>query len=119
MKRPITSVLLFAILTMLVGCVSPPKGPAYAHQQEFRQQLSATVPVKEYGYTIGDLRFSEDYQKALVVFTHADRKTMPNWEFVLASDGFGRYQGMGVQPFYTLGTASRPQVSITVVLPKK
>jgi hypothetical protein len=94
-------------------------GPAYGHEREFRQQLADSVPMKEYGYTIKDLRFSKDYQKALVVFVHADSKARPGWEFMLTSDTFGRYRGMNMQPFYTPGTANTPGIYITVDLAGK
>ena len=94
-------------------------GPAYGHEHEFRQQLADSVPMKEYGYTIKDLRFSKDYQKALVVFAHADSKARPRWEFTLTSDTFGRYCGMNMQPFYTPGTANTPGIYITVDLAGK
>jgi hypothetical protein len=102
----------------MVGCASPQKGPAYGHEQEFRQRLSESIPVREHGYTIKDLRFTEDYQKASVLFGHAD-KTKPEWEFILTQDGFGRYRGTSMQPFYTPGTANTPSVQITVTLPNK
>ena len=93
-------------------------GSAYGHEQEFRRQLADSVPVKEYGYTIKELRFFQDYQEALVVFAHADSKTRPEWEFKLEADPFGRYGGTSVQPFYTPGTSSTPEVNITVTLPE-
>jgi hypothetical protein len=72
-----------------------------------------------------DLRFSEDYQRALVIFTHAsnmrsvpEAQRRPDWEFILEHDGFARYTGMSMQPFYTSGTASTPPVRITVTLPQ-
>jgi hypothetical protein len=101
-------------------------GPAYGHEQEFRQQLAESVPMKEYGYTIKDLMFSDDYRKALVVFTHTNNQEgldnshqRPDWEFSLESNGFRRYSGMAMQPFYTPGTANTPPVYVTVVVPGK
>ena len=119
MKLPIVSTLLLALLTMLVGCASSPKGTAYGHEQELRRQLADSKPMKEYGYTIKESRFSPDYKKALVVFTHTDTKTRPDWEFVLTADDFGRYRGSNMQPFYTPGTANTPPVHVTVTLPPK
>lgn len=126
MKLPTSVILLGILLTMLIGCASSPKGLAYGHEQEFRRQLAESIPVKDYGYTIKDLRFSPDYKKALVVFTHPDHKEgldnsrrRPDLEFVLSADEFGRYRGMTIQPFYTPGTANTPPVNITVTLPQK
>jgi hypothetical protein len=42
----------------------------------------------------------------------------PDWEIILEHDGFARYTGMSIQPFYTPGTASTPPVRITVTLPQ-
>jgi len=125
MNTPIKSALVIVTFTLIVGCASPRKGPAYGHQAEFRQQLAQTIPVKEYGYTIKDLRFTQDYQKASVIFVHPANQPgldnshrRPDWEFTLESDGFGRYRGMTIQPFYTPGTANTPPVNITVTLPQ-
>ena len=126
MKTKLPAVMLVSALALLIGCASPRRGPAYGHQQEFRRQLAESIPVKEYGYTIKDLMFSDDYRKALVIFTHTDnqagldnRQRRPDWEFTLESDGFRRYKGMQMQPFYTLGTASTPPVYVTVIVPEK
>ncbi len=118
-KTLTTPAILVIALTMLGGCASPRKGSAYGHEQEFRHQLLETVPVKTYGYSIKDLRFTDDYEKALVVFTHSDSTTRPDWEVILASDGFGRYRGTSMQPFYTPGTGSTPPIQFTVALPSK
>src|SRR5881394_2259213 len=121
-NRSTTTALLLIACALFIGCTTTArKGPAFGHEQEFRQQLAESIPVKEYGYTIKDLRFSEDYRKALVVFTHRDNKPgldhahrRPDWEFTLVLDDFGRYRGMSMQPFYTPGTANTPGVDITV-----
>jgi len=110
--------LLPVVLTILAGCASLPRGAAYGHEQEFRRQLAESIPIKEYGYTIKELRFSPDYKKALVVFTHADTKARPDWEFVLTADDFVRYRGGQRQPFYTPGPG-QPSIDITVTLPAK
>lgn len=115
----LNSVVLLASAIFLAGCASPQQGPASGRHQEFLQHLSTSVPMKDYGYTIKMLRFSDDFQEALVVFTHADSKSRPDWEFILKADEFGRYRGMSMQPFYTPGTANTPPVSITVDLPRK
>ena len=130
------------MLAVLVGCASPRngrgqgdqadsgwvnthQGPAHRHQTEFREELAQSIPVREFGYRIKDLRFSEDYQKALVVFAHPSNmasvpqnQRRPDWEFILEHDSFARYVGMSTQPFYTPGTASTPPVRITVTLPQ-
>ena len=126
MKAPVLAVLLGAVLTMFVGCASPQRGAAYGHEQELRRQLAESVPMKNYGYTIKELRFTPDYKKALVVFTHPDHREdpdassrRPDWEFVLVSDDFGRYRGTSHQPFYTSGTTSTPPHFLTVIFPPK
>jgi len=117
MKRATTATLLLVLLTVLAGCASPSRGAASGREKEFRQQLAEAVPIRDYGYTIRELRFSPESKKALVVFTHADAKTRPEWEFVLTADDFGRYRGMNMQPFYTPGTGNTPPIQITVTLP--
>jgi hypothetical protein len=126
MKAPVLAVLLGAVLTMFIGCASPQRGAAYGREQELRRQLAESVPMKNYGYTIKELRFTPDYKKALVVFTHPDHrenldnsKRRPDWEFVLTADEFGRYRGTSGQPFYTPGTASTPPIYITATFPAK
>jgi hypothetical protein len=128
MKKYIAQMLLLGTLAILVGCVSPPKGPAYGQEQEFRRQLAESIPVKKYGYTIKDLMFSDDYRRALVIFTHTNNQPggtgekaecRPDWEFTLDSNGFRRYKGADTQPFYTPGTAYTPLVEIRVILPEK
>jgi hypothetical protein len=95
-------------------------------QQEFLPQLADSVPIKQYGYAVGDLRFSADLQRALVVFTNAQSpppgrenilsaSARPRWEFILESDGFQRYAGSAMQPFYTPGTANTPLVQVKVI----
>lgn len=118
MKPTTTAALLLAILAMLAGCASPKRGAAYGQEQQFRRQLAESTPMRDYGYTIRELRFTPDYKKALVVFTHVDTKTRPDWEFVLTLDDFGRYRGMSMQPFYTPGTANTPPIYLTATFPK-
>ena len=126
MKKYITSALLVSTLAVLVGCACLHKGPAYGREREFRRQLAESIPVKDYGYTIKDLMFSDDYWNALVIFTHTNsqpgldnKQRRPDWEFTLESNGFRRYKGFEMQPFYTPGTANTPAVYITVILPEK
>ena len=126
MNRSIAAALLITACTVFIGCATARKGPAYSHEQEFRRHLAETTPVREYGYTVKELRFSEDYRKALVVFTHTynqpgldNSRRRPDWEFNLALDDFGRYRGMAMQPFYTPGTANTPPIYITVAMSNK
>ena len=108
------------------GSASPQLGAAYDREPELRRQLAESVPMKDYGYTIKDLRFTPDYRKALVIFTHPDHQKgldnsqhRPDWEFVLTADDFGRYHGSGMQPFYTPGTANTPAIRLTATFPPK
>jgi hypothetical protein len=126
MNRFILTALLITGCTAFVGCATARKGPAYGHEQEFRRQLAESTPVREYGYTVKDLRFSEDYRKALVVLTHTNNQPgldnsqrRPDWEFTLILDEFGRYRGGAGQPFYTPGTANTPVIYITVTMRNK
>lgn len=126
MKAPILALLVGAVLTMFVGCASPERGAAYGREQELRRQLAESTPMRDYGYTIKELRFTPDYKKALVVFTHPDHRAdldnsrrRPDWEFVLTADEFGRYRGMSMQPFYTPGTANTPPIYVTATFPPK
>ena len=126
MKAPIVATLLVTVLTMLAGCASPQRGTAYARERELRRQLAESIPMKDYGYTIKELRFTPDYKKALVVFTHPNNqegldnsRRRPDWEFVLTADEFRRYRGSAMQPFYTPGTANTPPIYLTVTFPPK
>jgi hypothetical protein len=133
MKHPCTLAILLVALTALAGCASPRKGPAYTFQHEFRQQLAESVPVKKWGYTIKDLRFTEDFEKAWVVFA-PPKKGEDEIEVKLEHDGFRRYRGEahrrivteqapgaggltdGVRPMPMISTAIAP---ITVTLPAR
>jgi hypothetical protein len=117
MKRHVWIALLLAVCAIITGCSSHPPGLAYGHQLEFRRQLFQSAPVTEYGYTLKDLRFSKDYQQALAVYSHADSKAKPDWEFMLNADSFGRYRGTAYPPFAT--TAGGPPVSVLVDLQGK
>ena len=108
------SKIIFCLLAVgtFLGCSTMPAGSAT--DQQIRQQLAQSQPVVQHGYFIKDLRFSADKKKALVVFGHNDSAQRRDWEFVLARDEFGRYQGTSIQPFYTPGTANTPPITITV-----
>ena len=113
MRKAFAAGLVFLVV-LFVGCGSNPKGPNFVDLGEFKRELSDTVPVKKYGYTVKDVRLSPDRQQALVIFTHRDSDVRPEWEFILKRDDFRRYQGASIQPFYTPGTAQTPRVFITV-----
>ena len=115
MKQLTSAAWLLAVHVILSGCAST--SSTTLRDEQFRKQLEQSVPVKDYGYTVQDLRFSPDAKKALVVFVNPDPKTRPNWEFVLTADDFRRYRGASAQPFYTPGTANTPVIPILVTLP--
>jgi hypothetical protein len=120
MKRSATMIAaLLAMGVMTFGCATFHHGPASGHVLEFRQQLESSSPVKEYGCTIKDLRFTNDYRKALVVFAPPDGTSRPEWEFVLFLDEFGRYVGAASQALDLTGGANFAQIRLTVVVPKK
>ncbi len=107
---------LIAALVLLVGCASPRQGPAFGQEPKFRQQLTNSIPVTQLGYTFQEVRFTQDYKEALAIFVHADSAKRPAIEVILKPDGFGRYRGLFMQPFYTPGTANTPGHLITVDL---
>ncbi len=86
-----TALGFLAIVALLTGCATQPRGPAYGHDREFRRQVELTVPVKDWGYRVQQIRFSADYLKALVVFAVPEQTNLT--EVVLEDDGFGRYIG--------------------------
>jgi hypothetical protein len=113
-----TTLAILAAITLLVGCATPHRGPACGHEQEFRQQLADSVPVKGWGYKIQDLRFSEDYHKALVTFAVPGKAV--GREAVLKEDDFRRYSGEVRD--YDKKSASEPlglRASITVTYPRQ
>jgi len=85
-----TTIGILAAFTLLVGCSSHHIGPAYGHEQEFRQQVETSIPVQKWGYKVQDIRFADDFEKALVVFDTAAGKRQ---EVIFEDDGFRRYQG--------------------------
>jgi hypothetical protein len=112
------SVLFLALgILVLGGCATTAVHRlSKADRAEFERQLTKSAPVAELGFTVKMVRFSRDLKKALVVFSHPDRG---DWEFVLQEDGFRRYAGMTMQPFYTPGTANTPPVWVKVTLPEE
>ena len=84
----ITSAVILAAVTLLSGCSSHHNGAAAGHEELFRQQIAESLPVKDWGYKVQDIRFSDDYRKALVVFVTPE---MIQKDVVLDDDGFRRY----------------------------
>jgi hypothetical protein len=93
MKELHTAAVLIVALTLFVGCDRKVRGPAHGQQPEFRRQIADSIPVKQWGYTIADLRISEDAQKVLVVFNLPGGTNGVN-ELVLTNDGFRKYRGI-------------------------
>jgi hypothetical protein len=115
MKKNITLGMLAAV-ALLVGCSSHHKGPAYGHEQEFRQQVEASIPVQKWGFKIQDIRFTDDYEKALVVFDAAGKRQ----EMILEDDGFHRYGGKAVRLLSDPGTNVEDWMQfVTVTLPDR
>ena len=92
MRHTIVKSALFALITLLAGCAAPHRGPAYGHEGHFRQLLVNGPLVKECGYKVEDVRFSDDCQKALVFFSDP-AETNALRELLLEHDGFRRYVG--------------------------
>ena len=91
MTKPNIITLLLVALTLIVGCSKNARGPAYGQKQEFQRQIANSVPVKEWGYSILDVRVSDDAQKVLVIFASSGGTN--HTELVLENDGFRRYTG--------------------------
>ncbi len=72
-------------------CVTFPntRGSAYRHEPEFRRQLMNSVPVKDWGYKVEEIRFSGDSHKALVLCLEPG--SAKSREFTLVDDGFRRF----------------------------
>ncbi len=90
--KTLTTVMLFGMLALFVGCDRNARGPAYGQQQEFRRQIADSIPVKQWGYSIADVRVSDDAQKVLVVFNLPGGTNGMN-ELVLTNDGFRKFRG--------------------------
>jgi hypothetical protein len=90
MTKFVIPTLLLTVLGLLAGCDRRNKGPAYGQQQEFRRQITDSIPVKQWGYSVSDIRVSDDAEKVLVVFASSGG---PPAEVVLEHDGFRRYKG--------------------------
>ncbi len=119
MKR-IRILAIIMAFGLLIGCATPHKGPAYGAEQEFRRQLENSRVVTYYGWKVQEVRFSHDYEKALVVFAPKQHPAMRP-EVVLEHNGFGTYEGT----LYLTETGAKedseaaPQTTIRVVFPRK
>lgn len=119
-----TNTILVAITAMMlfIGCASQHKGAAYGHENLFRQQIAETVLVKDWGYKIKDVRFSDDYRKALVTFTLPDKPNVTK-DLILEDDGFRRYQGKVIDlDRMTANGSQKPDffnAFVTVTLPDR
>jgi hypothetical protein len=89
------------------------RGSAYRYEPEFRRQLMNSVPLKDWGYRIQEIRFSGDSHKALVLCFDPD--TAKSREFILEDDGFRRFSC----PLYDEKHDFRVLGSVTVTLPDK
>jgi hypothetical protein len=96
--------------------VTQHKSPAYRHEQEFRRQLMDSVPVKDWGYKIQEIRFSGDSHKALVVCLEPGKSEVR--EFTLEDDGFRRFTGHATI-FDTDKTPNFQNPLVIVTLPNK
>jgi hypothetical protein len=101
MKEPRKSAPLLWALTLVIVCApqltTGCRGPAYGHMDLFRQELATSRPVKEWGYTVEDVKFSSDYQRAFVVFV-APGKLQARREVVLVYAGKRGYSGKIFNP---------------------
>jgi hypothetical protein len=109
MKRVVGRSVLIGLLMLSAGCKGKQRGPAYGHEREFRKQIAESQPVKEWGYSVSDVRISQDGQKVLVVFALPGTNTFN--ETVLTHDGFRRYKG-SVFDFVRQEAASREEAAV-------
>src|SRR6185369_8775909 len=86
------TMIVFGFAALFVGCNHNERGPAIGQQDAFRNQINESVPVKQWGYKIADVRISDDGQKALVVFDLPGKTNGIN-EVTLTNDGFRKYRG--------------------------
>ena len=107
---------ILAAFILLVGCATQHRGPAYGHEQEFRQQRADSVPVKDWGYRIQEIRFCGDSHKVLVVRLEPGKSEVR--EFTLEDDGFRRFSGHATV-FDTEKTPNFQSPLVTVTLPDK
>ncbi len=107
MVRRLSIALLAIAAIALTGCSGEKKGPAYAYQDEFRKQLDESRELKERGYSVHEVRFSEDFNKALVLLVKNGASDNPK-EVVLEHDGFRRYQGQLRDPVSQIESRAFP-----------
>jgi hypothetical protein len=89
MKSLLRSVTLATAFTVLAGCTTVDRGPAYGHEKEFRRQVADSEPVRDFGYKILSITFSEDFRKARLAL--AEPRDAGVRQVVLEDDGFRRY----------------------------
>lgn len=101
-----TTISILALALTCLGCATTANGPAAGREAEFKRLVVETGIVKNWGYKIAEVRFSGDYQKALVVLSHdaSDKRI----EAILEHDGFRRYSGR-----FDLGTGAYAPVTIS------
>ena len=129
MRARIAVAGILSVLTLLGGCATQregsQRGPAYGHEDFFRQQLANSKPVKQWAYTIEDIRFSDDYRRADVVFGTPGR-TRSRREITLVYDG-GQHAYTGMMHNFDLphsdplkyGEAMAMRADIRVNLPAR
>jgi hypothetical protein len=118
MKTTLPAVAL-AAFTIFTGCSSLLQGADFAHKDLFRRQIAESLPVKEWGYKVQDIRLSDDTRKVLVVFLAPTGAT--NRDVLLNDDGFRRYTGYVIdlvrQAAAKSGDSSAWTTGIIVTLP--
>ena len=87
-----TTFVSVSLIALFVGCATVKRGPAYGHEGQFREQLATNALIANLGYKIEEVRFSQDYQRVLVIFAGV-AETNTAREVVLEHDGFQRYKG--------------------------
>jgi hypothetical protein len=111
MVRRLSLALLALAAIALAGCSGEKKGPAYAYQDEFRKQLDESRELKERGYSVHEVRFSEDFNKALVLLIKEGASDNPK-EVVLEHDGFRRYKGQLYDPVHRIERRAFPPTNV-------
>ena len=88
-----TTFLRLALATFILSSGRSPllRGADFAHADLVRQQIAESVPVKEWGYKIQDVRLSDDTRNFLIVLL-TPGGVAPQ-DLILNEDGFRRYRG--------------------------
>jgi hypothetical protein len=111
--------LALAAFTLSTGCGPLLQGADLAHKDLIHQQIAESVPVKEWGYIIQDVRLSDDTHKLLIVLL-APAGAAPR-DLILDDDGFRRYAGAMIdlarQEAAKSGNTPSWSTSVTVTLP--